>query len=245
MKKTVTALSMAMLAVLTGCNQGTSGGPGAESPPATKSIVGQAEDTFSLSVPSTDINQGESKTVAIKISRGTNFSAGVTLSLVDLPPGVTLDPASPAIKPGDSESTFNLKAAADAAIGDFTISVVGHPSKGADAVSEAKLSVVKQVSDQAVANAETAAEKKWDEYTLAMETQLDQYKVEYAALQDRAKGATGKPKTELDNQVTEAKVKLDAAGAKLDEVKTAGADRWDANKEKMTDAFDDLEESLQ
>jgi hypothetical protein len=57
---------------------------------------------------------------------------------------VTLDPASPVIKHGDTEAKITLKAADDAAVGDFTLKVTGHPTKGADAANEFKLTVDKK-----------------------------------------------------------------------------------------------------
>lgn len=150
MKNVRIALLVGALAVLTGCNQHTtSGGPGASklgSAGTNKPLVGQGEETFSLKTPllSTKIKQGETKTVNIDISRGKNFDQDVTLKLHDLPKGVTIDPASPVIKHGDKEAKLTVKAADDAALGDFTVKVTGHPAKGADAESEFKLTVDKK-----------------------------------------------------------------------------------------------------
>jgi hypothetical protein len=53
------------LAGLVGCNKGTSGGAGVTTTGDQKPHVGQAEDTFSLTVPtlSTHLKQGEAKVV--------------------------------------------------------------------------------------------------------------------------------------------------------------------------------------
>jgi hypothetical protein len=203
-------------------------------------MLGQAEDTFNLNVPSTKLNQGETAIVSVEIKRGKNFSEDVSLALADLPTGVSSDPASAVIGHGDTEAKITLTAAADAALGDFTVKVTGHPTKGVDAVAELKLSVGKQEAGSAVDTAADAAKAKWDEYTAAMQTQLDQFKAKYAELMDRAAKAEGQAKADLDVKVAEAKTKLDAAAARLEELKSAGADRWEKVKEGVANAFDDL-----
>ena len=107
--------------------EGTSGGPGVTNPPRRNPLYGQADNTFNLSVPrlSTSLKQGETKEVSIGIKRGKNFQEDVTLKFADGPQGVTLDPASPVIKHGDTEAKVTLKAAADASLGDFTVKVTG------------------------------------------------------------------------------------------------------------------------
>jgi len=147
-----------------------------------------------LSIPSTKLNQGETKTVAIGISRGKNFSEDVSLKPGDLPKGVTLDLASALIKHGDADAKITLKAASDAALGDFTVKVTGHPTKGADAVAELKLSVAKQDSKDIADATADAAKAKWNEYTAAMQTQLDQFNVKYAALKESAARPRDKPR---------------------------------------------------
>lgn len=149
--------SMALLALFAvGCNQSTPGGPGVAPAGSTanttpnsttnstmKPDLGQAEETFRLSVPvlSTSLKQGETKTAKISISRGKNFDEDVSLQFASLPKGLTIAPASPVIKHGDESTDLTLTAAADAALGDFTIDVTGKPSQGADARTEFKVSI--------------------------------------------------------------------------------------------------------
>lgn len=104
------------------------------------------KETFSVSVPtlSTTVKQGETKPVSVSIKREKNFDEDVTLKFADLPKGVTLEPASPVIKRGDTEAKLMLKAEDDAALGDFTIKVTGHPAKGADASHDFKITVAKK-----------------------------------------------------------------------------------------------------
>lgn len=122
-----------------GCAMGTSGGPGTET--RQQPIVGQADDTFRLSTPQTVIRQGETRSVSFTIKRAINFNEDVTLQLGDLPKGLSVDDASPRIKHGDSEAHFALTAADDASLGDFSLKVTGHPTKGSDATNEYDITV--------------------------------------------------------------------------------------------------------
>ncbi len=153
MKTTLMAVAAAALIAFVGCSSGTPGGPGADKEKDKKSrveraedIVRQAEDTFSLSVPtfSVKIKQGESKAVTVGISRGKNFGEDVALKFDGLPNGVAIDPANTVIKHGDKEAKLTFKAADDAALGDFTVKVIGHPEKGPGATNELKLTVQKK-----------------------------------------------------------------------------------------------------
>jgi len=163
MRRLLTGVCVAAAVAVVGCDKGSSGGPGATHTGADKRDdrtsgsntssgnntgihVGQKEDTFSLSVPTltTHIKQGESKVVDISITRGKNFDQDVTLKLDGLPKGVTVDSSSPMIKHGDKDVKITLKAADDAALGDHTIKVVGHPTKGADGSNEFKITVEKK-----------------------------------------------------------------------------------------------------
>lgn len=239
MQKVIAVIMCGAVAALTGCNQGTSGGPGASSPPTKAPITGQTESTFSLTLPAAKLAQGETVTVPVTIKRGQNFSEEVALKLGELPKGVTLAAGGAQIKHGDTETNLSLTAAADAALGEFTVKVTGHPTKGADAVSELKLSV-SAVDEQAAATAAEAAKAKWNEYTTAMQGQWDQFSAKYAELKESAAKAEGQAKADLDVKLAAAKTKLDAAAVRLEELKSAGADRWEKVKEGVEAAFADL-----
>jgi uncharacterized membrane protein len=145
MKNLFVALCMLSLVTLTGCKPGTSGGPGATGTGAGNNVK-QADNSFSLSVPktSTTLKQGETKTIDIGIDRGKNFGEDVALKIGDLPNGVMVEPAAPVIKTGDKEAKLTVKAADDAALGDFNIKVTGHPAAGPDAVNDIKLKIEKK-----------------------------------------------------------------------------------------------------
>lgn len=63
------------------------------------------------------------------------------MKFMDLPEGVTPDPATPVIKHGDVDTRIALKATDQAKVGDYKIKVVGHPVQGGDATVEFKLTV--------------------------------------------------------------------------------------------------------
>jgi uncharacterized membrane protein len=142
MKITFLTVAVAALITLSGCGGGTSGGAGT----GKGSILKGADDTFTLSPPklATTLKQGESKMVTIGINRGKNFDQDVGLKFEGVPEGVSIEPAAPSIKHGDAEAKVTVKAAADAALGDFTVKVTGHPTKGTDGANEFKLTVKKK-----------------------------------------------------------------------------------------------------
>ena len=139
-----TAAMVLTLAALTGCTQGEPGGPGTAAAPEKQATIGQTEDTFNLSVPlvSTSLQQGGQTEATIAINRAKNFDEDVTLHFADVPQGVTIDPTSPVIKHGDENVKVMFKAEDEAALGDFTVKVTGHPTNGGDALVDFKLGVV-------------------------------------------------------------------------------------------------------
>lgn len=161
MKKSHLALLVSLALVAAGCTEGTPGGPGVNPRPTTNTsptttpsttvtanrpVIGEAENTFSLNLPvlSTSLKQGETKSVTISLSRGKNFDEDVALQMTGMPQGITIEPAAPMIKHGEQDATIKVHAADDAALGDFTVKVLGHPTQGADATSELKLSVAEK-----------------------------------------------------------------------------------------------------
>jgi hypothetical protein len=149
MKSVLIGLVSAALVVSVGCQgRGTSGGPGAtnQTSHGKNPLGGQAEATFSLSPPTfaTKLKQGEAKNVTIDIKRGTNFAEDVSVKFEGVPQGVTIEPADPMIKHGDDKTEVTVKAAKDAAVGDFTVKVIGHPTKGKDAAHDMKIKIDKK-----------------------------------------------------------------------------------------------------
>ena len=146
MKRILASAAAALLAACIGCmDNGTPGGPGASKSDSGRSHVSQPEDTFSLSVPtfSTKLKQGETKVVTIGLKRGKNFSDDVQLKFDNVPKGVSIDPVAATIKASETEAQIKIKVADDAAVGDFTVKVMGEPSKGPAATNELKITVAK------------------------------------------------------------------------------------------------------
>lgn len=145
MKKIITVLAIGTIATLSGCNKSTSGGPGVNMPESRQSNVGLSVETFSLDTPmlSTKIAQGETSNVTIGIDRGKDFDQDIALSFSELPTGVTIAPSNQVIMHGGSDAQISVTAAADAALGDFSVKIVGHPKTGPDATSDLKITVGK------------------------------------------------------------------------------------------------------
>ena len=112
------------LLIVTGCNKSTSGGtPG--------------EGTFKLNGPSnvtaTEIKHSEQKTVAIDVSADKGFKEGIAFSAKVEPAdkGVTAEISPKELKPGDYKKVeLTVKASDKAAPGEYTVTVVGKPTKG-------------------------------------------------------------------------------------------------------------------
>ncbi len=143
MKSSFAGFAVMTLAALTGCSQGTPGGPGT----ANKSpAYGQSDDTFNLSVPtmSSYLQQGEQKESTVGIKRAKDFDEDVALTFADVPKGVTIEPSSPVIKRGDTDAKITFKAGDEAPLGHFKVQVTGHPTQGNDAQIEFKLTIAEK-----------------------------------------------------------------------------------------------------
>lgn len=156
MKKIFMTLCMVALAHSMGCNRATPDGATATksdssgtSDEATRTVVkkpvaGEADHTFSLSVPfrSVALSQGGETSVQIGINRGDNFGEQVEVKVSGLPQGVTVETKEPVIMQGSTGVELTFKAASDAALGDFTAKVTGQTaSSGADYSKEIELTV--------------------------------------------------------------------------------------------------------
>jgi hypothetical protein len=140
MKTSWRALLVIASLAFTGCNLGTAGGPGVDDPQKTH-FYGATDETFNLTVAPANVRQGEVKVFYIGIKRALNFDEDVTLELADLPTGLSVDNTSPTIKHGESQARFLLTAANDASLGEFSLKVTGHPTKGNDATNDLKITV--------------------------------------------------------------------------------------------------------
>ena len=256
MKKMITVFAIGAVVALSGCDSGTPGGPGTAMPESNKPMMGQTDNTFTLTVPmmATSVEQGERETIAIGIKRGTNFAQDVSLKFDNVPPGIHIGPEVPMLDRTQEEVELSVHAADDAAIGDFIVQVTGHPETGADATAELSIRVTMREMEPAArietdaAEIEVGAEKiesdaaRLDREKLIaqMRADLDVLQAKYQDLKARAADATGNAKVTLDKSVAAAKVKLDEAEAALKEAKDAAPDRWEKIKEGFKGAADEL-----
>lgn len=143
MHKSLSISTLLALLTLTGCGQGTPGGPGVTSTTVKKPVFGQTEDTFNLSVPmmATSLQQGSTLETQIGIERAKNFGEDVSLKFVGLPKGVQVTPAAPVIKHGDENAKITFAADADATMGEYKVRITGLPESGNNAEIEFKLNI--------------------------------------------------------------------------------------------------------
>jgi uncharacterized membrane protein len=91
-----------------------------------------ADDEFKINVPffTKDIKQGELLTFVVSLQRGPLFKRDITLT-VTIPKGINVSPSNTTVKAEDkADVQFQISAPSDAALGDYTIVVVGTPTTG-------------------------------------------------------------------------------------------------------------------
>jgi len=106
--------------------------------------------------------------------------------------------------------------------------------------SNSKISNAKEKIRQAVEATTEAAKLTRDEYAREMSKRLDDFDVKCKQLDARITKAEGQAKKDLEKKLAQAKVKREAAAKKLDELREAGADRWEKVKDGVGSALDDL-----
>jgi uncharacterized membrane protein len=133
-RKSLSILAAGVIAIL-GCeSKSPPGGPGASKPGSTPR-VGTADNTFSISVAGADLKQGESKTVTVSITRGTNFDQDVKLAIANTPQGVTMKFDDPVLKASVKEVHLTIDASKDAALGEHKITLTATPAREGPATS--------------------------------------------------------------------------------------------------------------
>jgi len=222
MKKSFTVAIVMVLAVIGGCNQGRPGGPGTTEPEAKKHFYdGKPDNTFTLSVPSsmplmsTSIAQGETGKVAIGIKRGKDFDQDVALKFEGLPTGVTIEQSGAQIAHDKSEASLTLKAADDAALGEFEIKVVGHPASGGDATNTFKITVDKKKTFTVSVPTFSTTVKQGESKAVSISINRDKHFDQDVTLKftDLPKGTTMDPASPvIKHGDTEAKLMLKSEG---------------------------------
>jgi uncharacterized membrane protein len=143
------------LAGLVGCNNSPPGGATTRSSygahtsapgPSTSETAGDKHATFTIAAPSlaTHMKQGETKTVAVSLHRGSSFHDDVTLR-AEPAKGLKVDPTETVVKSSDKADDIPIHVTADkdAAIGDHEVRVTGTPAKGAPTSVDIKITVSK------------------------------------------------------------------------------------------------------
>lgn len=140
MKRLLRPLILLTGLLLSGCSQGTPGGPGVSGPSPN---FGQAENTFNLNVPrlASTVQQGDVFETTIGIKRGINFDQDVSLMFSNLPEGISIEPSKPQILKGKSETKVKFVATDAASTGSFQVKLTGHPTEGGDAQVDFSLNV--------------------------------------------------------------------------------------------------------
>ena len=104
---------------------------------------GAGNETFKVVVPlmGTDVKQGEVQTLRVSVDRSAGFKQAVRLE-VKAPKGLTVEPDSIQIKPGDKgDVQLAVAAAKDAPLGEQKIMVKGTPEHGEATEIEFKVTV--------------------------------------------------------------------------------------------------------
>jgi uncharacterized membrane protein len=100
-------------------------------------------EVFKVVVPAmgTSVKQGEFQSIKVSIERGAGFKQAVKLEF-KATAGITVDPGSITVQPGDKgEVQLKITAAKDAPLGDSKIQVKGTPDKGEPATMEITVTV--------------------------------------------------------------------------------------------------------
>lgn len=133
--KMMSAMTLAL--VVAGCQESTSTGPATTTTETGKPAI---KKLSLVAATGQTIKQGNTDDVSIKITRD-NFNDPVTIRLNDLPAGVELIGNEVVIPSGQNSITLQLKAAPDAATGDYKVKIDAQAPGLADNVQTFTLTV--------------------------------------------------------------------------------------------------------
>ena len=86
--------------------------------------------------------------------------------------------------------------------------------------------------------------KPRDDAVAAMKTEIDKLDKKVAELKEKADKATGDEKGRLEARWKESSAKREAVGKKLEELKTAAIDKWEAAKKDADAALGEFKKSV-
>ena len=103
-----------------------------------------SDEGFRITAPAftTDVKQGNRQTVTVSVQREKYFKEDVTLQ-VTATSGITVEPSTIVVKASESPDVqFQIKAPADAALGEYLVHVVATPETGAQTSKDFSVKVV-------------------------------------------------------------------------------------------------------
>ena len=125
------------------------------------------------------------------------------------------------------------------------VAVMGCEQKSADPTPK-KVSSEDARHDAGQA-AETAAAYTWqtkEEFQKKLEARLKELDAEIARLREKGRDRNNEAKAGWDERMKELKVKRDAAGAKLAEVRASSAEAWKDMRKGAQSAWDELDKAF-
>src|SRR5436190_7345644 len=117
--KCLDVFSLAVICSL-GCENKTTTTGSATTPAGTSRKAGEVKKLTLKAAAQQTIKQGDTDDLTIKIDRS-NFDDPVTIRLKDLPQGVTCNMSEVVVPSGATEIKVTLKAASDAAVGEYKV----------------------------------------------------------------------------------------------------------------------------
>jgi len=102
------------------------------------------DEGFSITVPASNtVKQGSMTTATVSLNRGADFKRDVQLDVASK--GISVAPSTILLKAGDKpDFNFQILVAADAAIGEYRVSVKGTPTTGEPTSTEFLVKVIAQ-----------------------------------------------------------------------------------------------------
>jgi uncharacterized membrane protein len=122
---------------------------GADSPKGGSVAKGEG---FNISVPTfaTEVKQGETQNVTIKLQRGDSFKQDVKLQ-IEAAKGISVDPAKVTVKASDKPDVqIMITVPKSTALGEYKVSVTGTPTTGEPTSVEFKVKVIAPEADYIV-----------------------------------------------------------------------------------------------